>query len=214
MKACGQHNLTLGIEAGSERLRKVINKNLTREQIFNAVDIAHKNGLKGLKFYGMLGLPTETYDDINEMIKLAKELKAKYKGFDITFGVSTFVPKPNTPFQWIGRENSVSLEKKAEYLKKEMHKIGVKVNISSVKWDYWQAVLSRGDEKITDFLIEVWKDNGKLGAYKKAAKRLNIDTDYYAYGKWNFEDNLPWDFIELNPGKDFLINENKKLFNI
>ena len=156
LTAAGQKNITLAIEAGSERLRKVINKNLTEEQIMQAVQIAVDAGLKGFKFYGMLGLPTETQEDLDEMIALARKIKQAHKGFNISFGFSTFVPKPNTPFQWFGRENTKSLEEKAAYLKKEMHKLGIEISVSSAKWDYWQAVLSRGDESFTEFLIEVY----------------------------------------------------------
>ncbi len=209
--ACGQKNITLAIEAGSERLRKAINKNLTEDQIIKAAEIAKNTGLKGFKFYGMLGLPTETNDDIEEMIKLAKKLKQMYKGFDISFGFSTFVPKPNTPFQWCGREATKSLETKGEYLKKELHKIGVSSSISSAKWDYWQAVLSRGDNSFGNFLEEIYKNGGKLGAFKKAAKKYNIDTDFYACANWDFDKPLSWDFIDINPGKEFLIKENQRL---
>ena len=211
--ACGQKNVTLAIEAGSERLRKVINKNLTKTQIFNAIEIAKNAGLKGFKFYGMIGLPTETKDDIDDIILLAKELKQKYRGFEISFGFSTFVPKPNTPFQWIGREQTKTLEYKSNYIKKEMHKLGISVTVSSSKWDYWQAVLSRGDSSLTEFLIDVYKNGGKLGAYKQAAKKYSIDTDEFAYGNWTFDRDLPWDFIDVNPGKEFLVKENKRLIS-
>ena len=201
------------IEAGSERLRKVINKHLSEEQIFNAVKIAKDNGLKSIKFYGMIGLPTETYEDLNELLRLAKKLKKQNKGFDITFGFSSFVPKPNTPFQWIGREDIKSLEKKSNYIKKELHKIGISANISSIKWDYWQAVLSRGDASLNDFLIEAYKQGGKLGAFKAAAKKIGINPDVFAYKNYSFDEKLPWDFIEINPGKEFLIKENIRLLN-
>lgn len=207
----GQKNLTLAIEAGSERLRKVINKNLKEEQIFKAIEVARECGLKGIKFYGMLGIPTETQADIDEIIKLAKTIKKNYKGFDISFGFSTFVPKANTPFQWFGREDGKSLEKKSNYLKKELHKIGVQVSVSSAKWDYYQAVLSRGDENLTDYLIEVYKQGGKIGAFKKVAKDLKIDLDYYATENYDYKKTFPWDFIEINPGKEFLISECQKL---
>lgn len=207
----GQKNLTLAIEAGSERLRKVINKNLREEQIYNAIDVAKQCGLKGIKFYGMIGLPTETLDDIEETVKLARRIKERYKGFEISFGFSTFVPKANTPFQWFGRENEKTLELKANYLRKELHKLGVQASVSSAKWDYYQALLSRGDSKLTDYLIEVYKRGGKLGAFKKAAKDLGIDTDYYATEVYSFEKTLPWDFIEIKPGKEFLISECKNL---
>lgn len=212
--AAGQKNSTLAIEAGSERLRKVINKNLTETQIFKAVKIARENGLKGLKFYGMIGLPTETYIDLEETVSLAKKIKQEHKGFDISFGFSSFVPKPNTPFQWLGRESIKSLEEKSNFLKKELHKIGVSAQISSIKWDYWQAVLSRGDSSLTNFVEEVYRQGGKLGAFKSASKKYKIDTDYFALANYDFTQELPWDFIELTPGKEFLIKENKRLIEL
>lgn len=209
--ATGQKNITLAIEAGSERLRKVINKHLEEPQIMRAVETAVNAGLKGFKFYGMIGLPTETQEDIDEMIALAKRIKEKYKGFNISFGFSTFVPKPNTPFQWYGREGTASLEQKAAYLKKEMHKLGIDISVSSAKWDYWQAVLSRGDNTFGDFLIEVYRNGGKLGAFKSAAKKYNINADYYALENYPYNKELPWDFIDIRPGKEFLIEESKRL---
>lgn len=204
----GQKHSTLAVEAGSERLRKVINKNITEEQIFSAVKIAKENGLKGLKFYAMIGLPTETQEDIDELISLAKRLKSTFKGFDISFGISTFVPKAHTPFQWCGRESVKSLEKKTAYLTKEFHKLGINVGISSAKWDYWQAVLSRGDGTFTQFLIDAYKLGGKNGAFKQAAKQNNIDADYFAEKTWDVNTPLPWDFIELSaPPKKFLKSE-------
>lgn len=205
----GQHHSTLAVEAGSERLRKFINKNVTEEQIFSAVRIGKENGLKGFKFYAMIGLPSETQEDIDALISLAKRLKSEFKGFDISFGVSTFVPKAHTPFQWYGRDSLKSLEKKTNYLKKEFHKLGININISSAKWDYWQAVLSRGDETFTQFLIDTYKLGGKIGAFKQAAKENNIDTDYFAEGNWDLETPLPWDFIDpAAPPKEYL----KKMF--
>ncbi len=209
----GQRNLTLAIEAGSERLRRVINKHLTEDQIFKAIDVAISCGLRGIKFYGMIGLPTETQEDIEEIVNLSKRIKNKYKGFEISFGFSTFVPKANTPFQWFGREAEKELEKKSNYLRKELHKLGIQTVISSAKWDYWQALLSRGDEKITDLLIEVYKLGGNLGAFKKAAKNLKIDTDSYVLQNYPYDKVLAWDFIETMPGKEFLIKECERLIN-
>ena len=103
------------------------------------------------------------------------------------------------------------MEKKSNYLRKELHKLGIQANISSAKWDYYQAVLSRGDGNLTDYLIEVYKLGGKLGAFKKAAKNLGINTDYYATENYAYDKVLPWDFIHIKPGKDFLIKESKKL---
>lgn len=104
-----------------------------------------------------------------------------------------------------------TLEEKSSYLRKELHKLGIQASISSAKWDYYQALLSRGDDKLTDYLIEVYKLGGKLGAFKKAAKALSINTDYYALENYPYEKDLPWDFIEIKPGKDFLIKESNRL---
>lgn len=206
----GQKHSTIAIEAASERLRRFINKNLKQEQIENAVRIARENGLKGLKIYSMIGIPTEEQADIDEFLYLAKKLKSENKGFNIEFSFSTFVPKPQTPLQWSKREDSKTLENKQKYLEKELRKIGVGTKFGSVKWDYWQTVLSRGDETLAPFLIEVYKRGGKIGAYKSAQKDLGLDFTEFVNGV-NPEDKLPWDIIENYPPKNLLINEYKRL---
>lgn len=209
----GQKNLTLALEAGSERLRRVINKNLTEPQIHQAIDVAVECGLKGMKFYGILGLPTETDEDVQEIIELSKRIKKRHKQFDISFGFSTFVPKAHTPFQWCGRTSDKILEKRIQYLTKGLKKIGVKINVSSLKWDYIQAVLSRGDGNLTEFLIESYKNGGKTGAFKKAAKLLKIDTEHYATENYDPMAELPWDKISMRPEKEFLIKEHAGLLS-
>ena len=214
LKACGQKHTTIAIEAASERLRKTINKNLSEEQIFEAVRIAKDGGLKGIKIYSMLGLPTETQEDIDEFIRLGKDLKAENKGFDITFSFSTFVPKPHTPFQWCEKESIKSLESKIKYLQKEFHKIGIKSKFSSPKWDYYQAVLSRGDSSLADYLIEVYRQGAKLGAYKSASKKCNIDIDKFTQEIPDTNQKLPWDLISIKPGREFLVNEYNRLIKM
>lgn len=209
----GQKNLTLALEAGSERLRRVINKNLTEPQIHQAIDVAVECGLKGMKFYGILGLPTETDEDVQEIIELSKRIKKRHKQFDISFGFSTFVPKAHTPFQWCGRTSDKILEKRIQYLTKGLKKIGVKINVSSLKWDYIQAVLSRGDGNLTEFLIESYKNGSKTGAFKKAAKLLKIDTEHYATENYDPMSELPWDKISMRPEKEFLIKEHAGLLS-
>lgn len=216
--ACGQKNTTIAIEAGSDRLRKVINKNLKEEQILNIVDVAEKNGLKGLKIYAMLGLPTETQEDLKEMVNLVKKIKNLHKGFHLGFSFSTFVPKPHTPFQWCGREDTKSLEKKQNYLKKEFHKLGVKANFSSPKWDYYQALLSRGGKELSDYILKVYELGGNVGAfktaYKEVAKKNNLpDSDFYSLRTYDLDEKLPWDFIAVSPGKDFLKKEYLRLLH-
>lgn len=208
-----QKHVTIAIEAGSERLRKVINKNITEEQIKHTVETARLNGLKGVKIYAMIGIPTETQEDLNEMVRVAKELKLANKGFDISFAFSSFIPKPHTPLQWCGRFSTKELEKRQNFLQKEFHKIGVKTSFSSIKWDYWQTVLSRGDDKISDFIIDVYKNGSKLGAFKKAAKD-KFNPDDYALRDFNVNEALSWDIIDLPPSKEVLIERHKKLLNL
>ena len=206
----GQKTSTIAIEAASERLRRVINKNLKEEQILNAIKVSRENGLKGLKIYSMIGLPTETDKDIEEFLILAKKIKSENKGFNITFSFSSFVPKPQTPFQWCKREETKTLEKKQKFLEKELAKIGVDSKFSSIKWDYWQTLLSRGDDNLTEFLINVYKKGGNLGAYKAALKELNL-PNLKAIEGFDLTDKLPWEYIDIYPSKQLLINEYNRL---
>ena len=203
----GQKHSTIAIEAASERLRRYINKNLKEEQILNAVKISRENGLKGLKIYSMIGIPTETEEDIKEFVRLGKRIKEENKGFGIEFSFSSFVPKPNTPFQWCERDSIKSLESKQKYLKRELAKFGIQTKFSSIKWDYWQAVLSRAGKDFAPLLVDIYKNGGNIGAYKAALKKseLQINNDF------NTEDELFWDFIDIEPGKQLLINEYKRL---
>ena len=209
----GQKHSTIAIEAASEKLRKLINKNLKEEQILEAIKISSKNGLKGLKIYCMIGLPYETQDDIEEFVKLAKKIKETNKGFNIEFSFSTFVPKPHTPFQWAKREDTKSLEKKQRFIEKELAKLGIQTKFSSAKWDYWQTVLSRSGNEISELLVDVYKNGGKIGAYKSALKKLKIDITKSVNG-FDINEPLPWDCINIEPRKELLINELKRLQKI
>lgn len=214
--ACGQKHVTIAIEAGSDRLRKIINKNLTEAQLLESVKIAEENGLKGFKIYAMIGLPTETQEDLKEMVDLVKKIKKLHKNFSIGFSFSTFVPKAHTPFQWCAHEETKSLEKKQNYLKREFHKLGVKANFSSPKWDYYQALLSRGGRELSDYILKIYELGGNIGAFKTAYKQVAKvqslpDSDCYVFRTLDLEENLPWDFIEVAPGKKFLKEEYKRL---
>jgi radical SAM superfamily enzyme YgiQ (UPF0313 family) len=207
----GQKHITIAIEAASARLRKFINKNISEEQLFKTIRTAKENGLKGVKIYCMVGLPTETQEDIDEFLRLAKDLKSEFKGFGLEFSFSTFVPKPHTPFQWFGRKPTKDLEQIIKYLTKEFHKLGFDAKFSSPKWDYYQALLSKADEKLTDYLIEVYREGGKLGAFKSAAKKLKIDTDSYVIDNIDLDKKLAWDIIDIYPSKQLLKNEYNRL---
>ena len=212
LKVSGQKTFTVAIEASTDRLRKVINKNLREEQLFKALQYAYDGGMQGVKVYCMLGLPTETQEDIAGFVDVAKRLKGLFKRFDITFSFSTFVPKPHTPFQWVSREENSSLEKKEKFLSKELSRIGVKSKFSSVKWDYYQTLISRGDDTLGEYLYEVYKQGGKIGVYKSLAKKLGLNTDYFVLKQYSLDEDLPWDNIIIeNPGKEVLKNEYKRL---
>lgn len=206
----GQKHSTIAIEAASERLRKFINKNIREEQILNAVKIAGVNGLKGLKIYSMIGIPNETEEDIEEFLRLAEKLKKENKGFNLEFSFSTFVPKPHTPFQWAKREDTKSLENKQKYIEKGLRKLGIPSKFSSAKWDFWQTVLSKGDEEISDLLVYVYKNGGKIGAYKAGVKELGINIEKYI-NESDMSLSLPWDKIDYGQPKEYLINEYSRL---
>lgn len=215
---CGQRTATIAIEAGSERLRKVINKHLNKNDILNIVEKMVNHGFSGLKIYGILGLPTETYEDLDAFIELCKEIKQKYKGFILTPSFSTFIPKAQTPFQYARREDTKTLEKKNEYIKKQFAKIGIKARTGSVKWDYIQALLSRGTRDLTPYLIEVYNQGGNIGTFKNVYKEFEKqgllgNPDITALNEKSLDEEFPWDFIEYHCNKDILKAEYIRLLS-
>ncbi len=216
---CGQKTATIAVEAGSERLRNIINKDLKTQDILTAVDKMVNQGFTGLKIYGILGLPKETYEDLDSFVNLCKEIKQKYKSFNIIPSFSTFVPKAHTPFQFAKREDTKTLEKKNEYIKKQFAKIGIKARTSSVKWDYIQSLLSRGSRELTPYLIEVYKQGGNIGAFKNVYKEFEKkgmlqNPDITALDEIDLNKELPWDFIEYPNNKEALKSEYKRLMAI
>lgn len=214
LSLCGQKNATIALEAGSERLRNVINKRLNRSDIMNLVDKMVKYGFSGLKIYGIIGLPTETYTDLDEFINLCNEIKTKYKNFTLTPSFSTFVPKAHTPFQFAKREDTKSLEKKNEYIKKNFARTGIKIRTSSAKWDYIQSLLSRASRDLTPYLIDVYNNGVNLGNFKSIYKdyekqNLLPSSDSFAIDELPLNSILPWDFIEYPKTKIMLENEYK-----
>lgn len=195
----GQRETTIAVEAGSERMRRKINKNLTEEEIFKAVQIARENGLTGLKIYGMLGLPTETQEDIEKLANLMINLKKENKGFNLELSVSSFVPKAQTPFQREARPANSELEEKSNYLRKHLQSNKVQYKPTSLKWDYIQAVLSRGDRRLAPILEKVYKLGGTLGNWNKAFKEFPDlpSPDWYALRERPKDEVLPWEFIKV-----------------
>ena len=177
---CNQKTATIALEAGSQRLRDYIKKDLSEQQILNTLKTAQLNGLKGMKIYTMIGLPTECDEDIEELVNIVSKMKAQVKKlktpFELTISTSTFIPKAQTPFENVKRTDKKTLEKRLNYLKKSLHKLGVTFRPSSVEWDVIQAILSRYDNSLADLLIEVVEKGGNLGAFKQTWR------EYYKKG--------------------------------
>lgn len=192
----GQKSVTIALESGSERLRAIMKKNLSEVQINAAMDLIAKSGLSAVKFYGIVGLPGETREDLDETVRLLTQLKKKHKNLRFTFGISTFVPKAQTPFQWAGRDREGG--EKVEYIRKRLAKIGIEIRPESHNWSDVQALLSRGDRRLTPILVAAAENGGKLGAWKRALRNLPADCpppDFYIYRNIPYEETLPWSHL-------------------
>jgi len=212
----GHKTISIAPEAGSERLRRVINKGITEEDILRAADMVFRHGIPNLKLYFIIGLPTETQDDVDAIILLARtvrEVQLKHarplgRIGRVTLSVNSFVPKPFTPFQWEPMDPVEGLNKKLRSLEKAVRTIGNMNIIHDLpKWEYLQALLSRGDRRVGK-LIRAAQENG--GDWKQAAKTTAIDTDFYVYRRRDFSERLPWDFIDIGVRKEYLINEYQR----
>lgn len=209
----GHKTISIAPEAGSERLRKVINKGVTEADILRAADMIFGSNIPNLKLYFIIGLPTETQEDVEEIIALAlnvRELHLKHarpvgRIGRITLSVNSFVPKPFTPFQWEPMERVESLNKKQRFLDRAVKKIGNMNLIHDLpKWEYIQALLSRGDQRIGSLLKAAFL---KGADWKAAARELKMNMDFYVARRRDFAENLPWDFIDIGVRKDYLMNE-------
>jgi radical SAM superfamily enzyme YgiQ (UPF0313 family) len=209
----GHKTIAIAPEAGSERLRKVINKGITEDDILRAADMIFGSGIPNLKLYFIIGLPTEAQEDVDGIIALAgrvhevqlKHARPQGRIGRITLSVNSFVPKPFTPFQWEPMEPVEGLNKKLRSLEKAVKKIGNMNIIHDLpKWEYVQALLSRGDRRLGRLLAAAHRTGGD---WKKAAKEAGMDTDFYVYRRRAFDEALPWDFIDIGVRKEYLRNE-------
>ena len=190
-------SLTIAIESGSDKVRKIINKKLENEEIIQAAINAKIGGLKALKLYGMVGIPGEEPEDLEATLALMKQLKKAAPGLKLTLGCSTFVPKSHTPFQWFGVNSEA--EKRLKLLEKHLRKDGIDFRPESYKWSVIQAVISRGDRRVSH-LLELVRDYGdSLGSYRRAFKQLRgqlPELDYYVFENWHLDDILPWHHLQ------------------
>ena len=207
---------TIAPDAGSERLRRVINKGITEEDVLSGVETLVENGILNLKLYFMVGLPTETMDDVAEITALCKRIKHRFlkssrpkkRMGEITISLNSFVPKPFTPFQWCAMDDVNTLKKKIKKIKAGLKKVpNVRVNTDVPRWAYIQALLSRGDRKVANILSSAHKIGGN---WAQTLKESSLNPDFYVIRERSLDELLPWDFIDHGIKKSFLKKEYKK----
>lgn len=216
--------LTFAPEAGSQRLRDAINKNVREEDLTNTCRIAFEGGYNTLKLYFMIGLPTETDEDVIEitrlayrMHKLAKETSKSKRGVKITVSVSCFVPKPHTPFQWEAQNTIEEFERKQQLLRDHMPR-AINFSWHDPQTSYIEAVFARGDRRLADVLEEAWRSGCKFDGWgehfsiKKwlqAFRKVGLDPDFYATRERGTDEVLPWDHLSCGvPKRHFLRERN------
>ena len=227
MQSVRKSGMTLAPEAGSQRLRNVIKKNITEEQIINAALTLYENGWSKLKFYFIAGLPTETMQDMDEMAELlgkikylAKQIKKEKElnyGFEITCTVSIFVPKPFTPLQWCGQMPLDIVSEHIRYLKeKTKHIKGLKINYHESAVSQIEAVLTRGDESLCNYIYELYKKGCYLDAWgeyfdsnvwNETAAKCGFTLKEKAEKEYSLDEVLPWDFVNVGLSKEWLQKE-------
>lgn len=216
LKANGIETVALAPEAGSQRLRDLLRKGITEEDILHSAELLIKNEISNLRLYFMIGLPTETQKDIDAIIDLTKKIQhhvlkfssGKRKFRSVTLSINQFIPKPSTPLQWCALENVNSAGKK---IKKIVSAFGsdrqIKVIHDVPKWNYVQALLSLGDRKVSRILLAVHR---RRGNWAQALKEVNVNADFYVYRRKKFDETLPWDIIDSGRAKKILVGECKK----
>ena len=222
--------MTLAPEAGSQRLRNVIKKNISEEQIINAALTLYENGWSKIKFYFISGLPTETLEDMDEMAELLNKIKYRAKlikrekelkhGFEITCTLSIFVPKPFTPFQWCPQMDLDKVTEHIHYLKeKTKHIKGLKINYHEKFVSQIEAALTRGDASLCKYIEDLYKKGCYLDAWgeyfdknvwAETAKECGFTLEDYARKSFDLDEVLPWDFINTGLKKEWLQNEYKE----
>lgn len=191
-------SITIAVESGSEKVRQIINKKLTNEEIIQAAINAKAGGLKALKLYGMVGIPGESMADVEATVVMMSAIKKAAPGLRLTLGCSTFVPKSHTPFQWFGVNPDA--KKRLKYLEKNLRKQGIDFRPESYNWSVIQALISRGDRRLGKLLQLTREYGDSVGSYKRAFKQLGGQIpplDYYAHAQWDWNEQiLPWQHIQ------------------
>ncbi|MGC2873000.1 TIGR03960 family B12-binding radical SAM protein [Ihubacter sp. mB4P-1] len=217
--------LTFAPEAGTQRLRDVINKGITEKDIYEAVEQAIELGWKHIKLYFMIGLPTETDEDLDGIAEIAKNIVQIHRNsgkggrFTVSVSVSNFVPKAHTPFQWISQNTTEEFNRKHNYLTARLKIKGVNFNYHDDTVSTYEAVFARGDRRLSRLLLEAHRQGCKLDGWsehfdpekwKKAVEISGTDIAFYTARQRSFEETLPWDIIDASISKDFLRKEAEK----
>lgn len=229
MEGQKKSSLTFAPEAGTQRLRDVINKNVREEDYMAALEEAFREGWNQVKLYFMIGLPSEKKEDLQGMVSLALATIKKFKEnvsdkkrwgrLKINISTSTFVPKPHTPFQWQGQISPGEMEKRQKYLKEGLKGKHLVYNWHSPESSFLEAVLSRGDRRLSRAILEAWKRGCKFDGWeehfnyerwKEAFYVAGLVPEYYANREISLEEKLPWDHINTGVTKAYLIKEYKK----
>jgi len=200
-------------EAGSERLRRVINKNLSEEQIYRAAEILTRKGILNIKLYFMIGLPTETPDDLQAIVDIAKGIRhhvlsasrGRSRLATITLSVNSFVPKPFTPFQWAPFAGVRELKEKAKWIQKALHRVpNVRVHFDLPKWSYVQALLSRGDRRVSALVSKVALEGL---SWSRAMRADPLNSDFWVMRERDADEKFPWEVIDHGIERKFLRDE-------
>ena len=206
----GAQTMSLAPEAGSERLRRTINKGATEDDIINAVDMVARHGLKQVKLYFMTGLPTETDDDVEDLIRLALTLKRRIErtGCRMALTVEPFVPKPGTPFQWLAMAREDVLSQRLNRIRRALSGEGIDVRSESVGWSVVQGTLSRGDARLGAALTGM--SGRSLASWRRALDNNGLSVDDYAHRQLSLDEPLPWSVVDSGVTTAYLSDELEK----
>ena len=204
----GQKTITIAPETGSERLRRVINKGISEEHLQNAATLSAKSGIQHMRLYIMIGLPTETNEDIEAIVGLAERTQAHMEKVGckgrLTLSINPFIPKPFTPFQWMAMDNQKAVEKKLQYIKKALQKNRrIEVLVESPKEAYIQGVLARGDRRLGAVIAACAADRGSK-SFKSEMKAAGLDMDNMNYRERSFDEFLPWSHLDMGMQEGYL----------
>ena len=216
--------LTLAPEVGTQRLRDVINKNVQEDDLYSSIRAAFERGWRKIKLYFMVGLPTETEEDIEGIVRLVS--KVDHMGREITgrkvninISVSAFVPKPHTPFQWEAQEGRESLSEKIRYLKNKLNWRNVSFSYPDIDRIYLEAVFARGDRRLGEVLekalslgckFDAWREHFNFEAWQRAFREVGLDMAFYVNRTRQEDEILPWDHISCGVKKEYLLKEKEK----